>query len=96
MERGHTKPIGQYQVLQVTGNLTSEIWSWKQGVGTREGIEITERGDLIVGEIAMGRGQISSVPVDVGIVHIHENPIDDGTVHIHGSPVNVGTVHGSM
>ena len=61
--------------------------------GHREGIEITKKGDLIVGKIVMGQGPISPVPVDVGIFHIHGNPVDAETVHIHRSPVNVGTVH---
>ena len=74
-------------------------------MGIGEGTETTEKGDLIVGEIAMGRGPISLVPVDVKIVHIHgslvnakaihihRSPVDAGTIHIHGSPANVGTVH---
>ena len=62
-------------------------------MGTREGTEITEKGDLIMGKIVMGRGPISLVLVNIGIAHIHENPVDTETVHIHRSPVNVGTVH---
>ena len=62
-------------------------------MGTGEGAEITKKGDLIVGKIIMGRGPISLVPVNIGIIHIHGNPVDAGTVHIHRSLVNVGTVH---
>ena len=62
-------------------------------MGTREGTEITEKGDLIMGKIVMGRGPISLVLVNIRIAHIHGNPVDTKTVHIHGSPVNVGTVH---
>ena len=74
-------------------------------MGTGEGTETIEKGDLIVREIVMGRDPVSLVPVDVrivhiqgspidaGIVHIHRNPVDAGTVHIHESPVNIGTVH---
>ena len=45
----------------------------KQEVGTREGIKITEKGDLVVGKIVMGLGPTSLVPIDVGIIHVHEN-----------------------
>ena len=62
-------------------------------MGTREGTEITERGDLIVGKIVMGQGPISLVPVDVKIAHIHGNPIDTKTVHIHRIPVNIESIH---
>ena len=74
-------------------------------MGTGEGTETIEKGDLIVREIVMGRGPVSLVsidvrivhihgsPIDAGIVHIHRNPVDAGTVHIHESPVNIGTVH---
>ena len=79
-------------------------------MGTGEGTEITEKGDLIMGKIVMGRGLIGLVPVKVEIVRIHGNlvnvwivcihgnPIDIETVHIHGSPINVRIVHvyGSM
>ena len=62
-------------------------------MGTREGTEITEKGDLVVGKIIMGHDPISLVPVNVGIVHVRENPIGTQTVHIHGSPIDVGTIH---
>ena len=62
-------------------------------MGTGEGTEITEKGDLIVGKIVIGWGPISLVPINVRMVHIHGNPIDVETVYIHGSPVNIGTVH---
>ena len=59
---------------------------------------MTEKGDLIVGEIITGRGPISLVSVNIGTVDIHGNPVDVRIVHIHGSPVNDGIVHvhGSM
>jgi len=63
------------------------------GGGHRKGTKITEKGDLIMGKIIMGRGLVGLVPVDVEIVCIHGNPVDIGTVHIHGNPVNVATVH---
>ena len=62
-------------------------------MGTGEGTETIEKGDLIVREIVMGRGPVSLVPVDVRIVHIHRSPIDARIVHIHGNPVDAGTVH---
>jgi len=62
-------------------------------VGTGEGTETIEKGDLILREIVMGRGPVSLVPVDVRIVHIYGSPIDAGIVHIHGNPVDAGTVH---
>ena len=67
-------------------------------MGIEERTETTKKGDLIVGEIVMGRGPISLVLVNVGIVHIHGSPVNTGTVHIHSSLVNVRTVHvhGSM
>ena len=67
-------------------------------MGTGEGTETIEKGDLIVREIVMGRGPVSLVPVDVRIVHIHGSPIDAGIVHIHGNPIGTGTiqVHKSM
>ena len=65
-------------------------------MGIREGTEITEKGDLIVGKIIMGQGPIGLVPIDVEIVHIHRNPIDTKTVRIRGSPINVRTIHENM
>jgi len=62
-------------------------------VGTKEGIEITKKGDLIMGKIIISQGLVGLVPVDVGIIRIHGNPVDVDTIHIHKSPVNVGTVH---
>ena len=52
-------------------------------MGIEERTETTKKGDLIVGEIVMGRGPISLVPVNVEIVHIHGSPVNTGTVHIH-------------
>ena len=43
---------------------------------TREGTEMIEKGELIVGEINMGRGPINLVPVDVKTVRIRESPVD--------------------
>ena len=54
---------------------------------------MTEKGELIVGEIDMGRGLISSVLVDVGTFCVHGSPVDVGTVPILESHVNTGTVH---
>ena len=62
-------------------------------MGTREGIEITEKGNLVVGKIVIGQDPISLVPVNVGIVHVCRNPVGTQTVHVHGSPIDVGTVH---
>ena len=62
-------------------------------MGIGEGTEITEKGDLIMGKIVMGRGPISPIPVDVGTVHIHGNPIGVGTVHIRRSLINVEIIH---
>ena len=54
-------------------------------MGTREGIEITEKGNLVVGKIVMGQDPISLVLVSVGIVHVRRNPVDTQTVHVHGN-----------
>ena len=62
-------------------------------MGTGEGIEITKKGDLIVGKIVMGQGPLNLVPVDVGIVHTHGNPVDNEAAHTYRSLVNVGIVH---
>ena len=45
-------------------------------MGTREWTEMIEKEELIVGEINMGQGPISPVPVDAGIVPIPENHVD--------------------
>ena len=54
-------------------------------MGIREGTETIEKGDLTVGEIIIGQGLISLVPVDIGIVHIHRSPINVKTIHVHRS-----------
>ena len=54
---------------------------------------MTEKGELIVGEIDIGWGLISLVLVDVGTIHIHRSPVDAGTVPIPESRINTGTVH---
>ena len=60
---------------------------------TREGTEMIEKGELIVGEINMGRGPINLVPVDVKTVRIRESPVDVGIVPILESHVDTGTTH---
>ena len=62
-------------------------------MGIKEGIEITEKGDLVVGKIVMELSPISLVPVDVGIDNAHGNPVGTRIVHVHGSLINVRTVH---
>ena len=62
-------------------------------MGTKEGTEITKKGDLIMGKIIIGQGLVDLVPVDAKIIRIHGNPVDVNTIHIHESPVNVGTIH---
>ena len=62
-------------------------------MGIREGIEITEKGDLVVGKIVMELGPISLVLVDVEIDNAYGNPVGTRTVHVHGSLINVRTVH---
>jgi len=42
-----------------------------EGRGNGKGIEIIEKGGLIAGEIIMGQGPTSPVPVDNRCVHIH-------------------------
>ena len=54
-------------------------------MGTGEGAEITKKGDLIVGKIIMGRGPISLVPVNAGIVPIPKSRVDTRTDHVHVS-----------
>ena len=60
---------------------------------TREGTEMIEKGELIVGEINLGRGAINLVPVDVKTVRIRESPVDVGIVPILESHVDTGTTH---
>ena len=62
-------------------------------MGIREGIEITEKGNLVVGKIVMGQDPISLVPVNVGIIHVSENPVGTQTIHVHGSPIDVRNIH---
>ena len=66
-------------------------------MGNREGTATIEKKGLIAGEIIMGRGPTSLVPVNIRTVHIHKSPINKEAVHTRGGPVNVGTdhVHGS-
>ena len=66
--------------------------SWRREVGTIEGTEIIEKGELIVGEIDMGRGLISPVPIDTRTVHICRSPVDPGIVPIPKSHDNVGAI----
>ena len=54
-------------------------------MGTREGTEIPEKGELIMGKIVIGRGPISLVLVNIRISHIHGSPVNVGTVHVHGN-----------
>ena len=51
------------------------------------------KGELIVGEIGMGRGLISLVPVDTGIVPTLKSHANAGTIPIPESRVDIGTVH---
>ena len=62
-------------------------------MGTKEWTEMIEKEELIVGEIDMGQGPISSVPVDAGIIPIPENHVDARTVPIPKNRVDTGTVH---
>ena len=68
----------------------------RQEVGTKEETEMTEKGKLIVGEINMGRGPISLVPVDIGTVCGHGSPVDIETIPILESHVDTGTVHANV
>ena len=61
-------------------------------MGTREWTEMTEKEELIVGEIDMGQGSISPVPVDAEIVPIPESHVDAGTVPIPENHVDARTV----
>ena len=54
---------------------------------------MTVKGELIVGEIGMGRGPISLVLVDIGIVPTPKSHTDAGTIPILESRVDIGTVH---
>ena len=57
---------------------------------------MTEKGKLIVGEINMGRGPISLVPVDIETVCGHGSPVDIETIPILESHVDTGTVHANV
>jgi len=61
-------------------------------VGTREGIEMNEKGELIVGEIDMGWSPISPVPVDAGIILIPKSHVNVGTIPNPESLVETGTI----
>ena len=54
---------------------------------------MTKKGEWIVGEINMGRGPISPIPVVVWTVHVHKSPVDTETVPIPESRVNTRIVH---
>ena len=54
---------------------------------------MTVKGELIVGEIGMGRGLISLVPVDTGIVPTLKSYTNAGTIPIPESRIDIGTVH---
>ena len=48
-----------------------EIWNWKQEVGTGEYTEMTEKKDLLAGEVVTKLGHISPIPINTRFVHIH-------------------------
>ena len=54
---------------------------------------MTEKGELIVGEIDMGQGPISLVPFDAEPIHIHGSPVDIRIAPIPKSRVDIGTIH---
>ena len=53
-----------------------------------------EKEELKVGEIDIGRGPISPIPIKVRTIRVHRSPIETETVLIPESRVNTGTVHG--
>ena len=59
-------------------------------MGTGEGTEITEKGDLIVGKIVIGWGPISLVPINVRMVHIHGIPLTSRPFTFMGVPSTLG------
>ena len=54
---------------------------------------MTEKEELIVGEINMGRGPINLVPINAETIRICESLINTGIVPIPKSHINTGTAH---